>query len=1078
MGETKNIITMPTERSEDGSVSPTRTNRKRKARSERLRKDNQELKLKLEELQDKFDNLKQLKNKTSGVSDEEATSKFENQLAKQDNEINSLKMQLENCKKLYQNSEDDLVRSYTGLQESLCEKNKTLQAKFDALLVECEANRKELLEANEKNDTFAASNAELLRNQMSTKKESLSSDYGCESPSSGESRKRSESYLDSSFTEISSAADYDDVRKLVNNCSMLVDQTNGSIDGSATPGKNGKKRKARSERLKKENQDLKQTVESLQEMLAAQKLNSGSNEERLKLQTELKRQQSDSAEQIKGFKSVVNELTGKLNEKEGQVNQKTSQLDAVNGLLKESKQNVAILKFRMKELSKDMTNQNSLNIASVLSQQSEVNELNKQISAKEEVIQEKVLQLENVNAILQLSEGEKSRQNAQMKKLTETMEQLTQTYEDKEVEYTNRIRQMDEVNLVKTDNISRLENAERVVAEKNSELVQKLHETSAQLEATKKTSAEITETTDKLMTEQLEKNADLEVKLAQRTEDLEKIKRDLAEAQADHEVAKRCVESQLASSIAEVTNLEDVFTNLSKTSKCEQDKLSKELIDSKEKLQEQNEAYMKLTGQCEHLNNDLDRLKDCLMSQQLKKVECDHEITRSACRLEESKKAHELLSVQYKAKVAEIEKLSVQLSEMTHLECTHRTQLESAMISLETVTDERSHLQQDLSLSNKAASQLQADLDASVARAAALEAEMLSQNDEHVTQLTRQIGENDELCSLKNSLEEQVQGLELEKEVSANLMNARAIELETLQSTHDSALLHRAAEIDALRTSLADSQEVNDDLKLSLVNKEVQISRLQEEFLSKKNSLDAEMETLKIDADKKLAALNGTVDEVKSTVALQVVTISALQEDVEARKAESARTVAVMAENEASSLLKVKKLQEDLKLEMVTSVNKVKAKLSAKDAEVERLKADLKSELGKLKASEAKCTDKHNKFTQLSREKKAELAKMKSALNSRDNEVRALSEKVEKMTNKVKVVTGVLEKKEEELNAFYASAALLKEQEEKAKEASQTVSSTTSSTYLQDRSFGGISSVQILGAVAVVLLLLLLGLYK
>ena len=86
-------------------------------------------------------------------------------------------------------------------------------------------------------------------------------------------------------------------------------------------------------------------------------------------------------------------------------------------------------------------------------------------------------------------------------------------------------------------------------------------------------------------------------------------------------------------------------------------------------------------------------------------------------------------------------------------------------ISLETVTDERSHLQQDLSLSNKAASQLQADLDASVARAAALEAEMLSQNDEHVTQLTRQIGENDELCSLKNSLEEQVQGLELEKEV-------------------------------------------------------------------------------------------------------------------------------------------------------------------------------------------------------------------------------------------------------------------------------------------------------------------------
>ena len=60
--------------------------------------------------------MKQLKNKTSGVSDEEATSKFENQLAKQDNEINSLKMQLENCKKLYQNSEDDLVRSYTGLQ--------------------------------------------------------------------------------------------------------------------------------------------------------------------------------------------------------------------------------------------------------------------------------------------------------------------------------------------------------------------------------------------------------------------------------------------------------------------------------------------------------------------------------------------------------------------------------------------------------------------------------------------------------------------------------------------------------------------------------------------------------------------------------------------------------------------------------------------------------------------------------------------------------------------------------------------------------------------------------------------------
>lgn len=57
-------------------------------------------------------------------------------------------------------------------------------------------------------------------------------------------------------------------------------------------------------------------------------------------------------------------------------------------------------------------------------------------------------------------QGEKSRQNAQMKKLTETMEQLTQTYEDKEVEYTNRIRQMDEVNLVKTDNISRLENAE------------------------------------------------------------------------------------------------------------------------------------------------------------------------------------------------------------------------------------------------------------------------------------------------------------------------------------------------------------------------------------------------------------------------------------------------------------------------------------------------------------------------------------------------------------------------------------------------------------------------------------------
>ena len=98
---------------------------------------------------------------------------------------------------------------------------------------------------------------------------------------------------------------------------------------------------------------------------------------------------------------------------------------------------------------------------------------------------------------------------------------------------------------------------------------------------------------------------------------------------------------------------------------------------------------------------------------------------------------------------------------------------------------------------------------------------------------------------------------------------------------------------------------------------QVQISRLQEEFLSKKNSLDAEMENLKIDADKKLAALNGTVDEVKSTVALQVVTISALQEDVEARKAESARTVAVMAENEASSLLKVKKLQEDLKLEMV-----------------------------------------------------------------------------------------------------------------------------------------------------------------
>ena len=74
------------------------------------------------------------------------------------------------------------------------------------------------------------------------------------------------------------------------------------------------------------------------------------------------------------------------------------------------------------------------------------------------------------------------------------------------------------------------------MAEKNSELVQKLHETSAQLEATKKTSAEITETTDKLMTEQLEKNADLEVKLAQRTEDLEKIKRDLAEAQVFCEI--------------------------------------------------------------------------------------------------------------------------------------------------------------------------------------------------------------------------------------------------------------------------------------------------------------------------------------------------------------------------------------------------------------------------------------------------------------------------------------------------------------------------------------------------------------
>ena len=53
---------------------------------------------------------------------------------------------------------------------------------------------------------------------------------------------------------------------------MFFQKTNGSIDGSATPGKNGKKRKARSERLKKENQDLKQTVESLQEMLAAQKL--------------------------------------------------------------------------------------------------------------------------------------------------------------------------------------------------------------------------------------------------------------------------------------------------------------------------------------------------------------------------------------------------------------------------------------------------------------------------------------------------------------------------------------------------------------------------------------------------------------------------------------------------------------------------------------------------------------------------------------------------------------------------------------------------------------------------------------